>query len=268
MTFSSPKLAPLVKYIFTRCAADPKCKARYPALEKTFYATLDQLHNSPLDVVTFDPVSGKGMTVKMDDDDFVAVLFLMLYDPFEASKLPQIIDRASQGDTKLLDIPYRRALAMNYGSYEGMRASVMCTEQGSRIDLEAVQWANAALDPAFRRMAEGSVEEIQQLCQLWDVKPADVKQSRALKTKLPVLILAGEQDPITPLAYGELLHQSISGSYYYAFPGTAHGVFGGGSEVHVCAESLVLQFLENSSRAPDGSCVAELGPLPFRVPSQ
>jgi pimeloyl-ACP methyl ester carboxylesterase len=258
----------IFKYIFSHCAEDPKCNARYPELEKTFYATLDQLQRSPLEVITIDPQSAKGMVIKMDDEDFVGVLFHMLYDPEQASSIPQIIDRASRGDTKLLGHPYRELLQEYGAGYIGMTMSVWCADEASTINLDAVHQANAALDPAFQKLAEGSAEELQKRCRLWDVKPAEIKQHRALKTKLPILILSGEQDPITPLAWGELLHSSIPGSYFYSFPGTGHAVFFTQPDAHVCAESLIIQFMGNSTQPPDGSCLSRVKPLPFQVPSQ
>jgi pimeloyl-ACP methyl ester carboxylesterase len=149
-----------------------------------------------------------------------------------------------------------------------MSLSVACADDAWAINPDSIRKANAVLDPAFQKLAERNVEEIQKICRLWDVNPSDAKQHQALKTKLPVLILAGEQDPITPPAWGKLLHDSIPGSYLYLFPGTAHGVFTTQPDPHVCAESLILDFMEDSSQPPDGHCVSKLEHLPFRVPSQ
>jgi pimeloyl-ACP methyl ester carboxylesterase len=258
----------IFKYFFTHCAADLKCNARYPDLQETFYATLEQLKSSPLEVKTFDPRTGESLKLKMDDEDFVSILFLMLYDPFQASSLPQIIYRAHRGDTKLLADPYRQSMGMDYGAFEGMTLSVACADDAWAINMDSIRKANAALDPPFQNLAEGDAEELQKICQLWDVKPSDAKQHRVLKTKLPILILSGKQDPVTPPAWGKLLHDSIPGSYFYTFPGAAHDVFNTQPDVHVCAESIILHFMEDSSQSPDGTCISKLKPLPFRVQSQ
>jgi pimeloyl-ACP methyl ester carboxylesterase len=255
------------KQLFELCSRDSKCAARYPDLQRTFGETMEQLKSDPLEVNIFHPETGESVRIILDERDFYDVLFMMLYDPFEASKIPQLIDRIHEGDTGMIREPLRNHLRGGHGIYEAMYTSVSCTDEGLKLDLYAIREANAVLDPVFQELAEESGEKLQSLCQSWGVRPADPAENRALRTDLPVLILAGERDPITPAVWGRLLHTSIPGSYYYEFPGTSHSVFSQSYVSYACAESIILAFLNDSSGPPDGGCLSNIKPLPFRVPS-
>lgn len=262
-----PNTQATFKLIFSRCAENPKCNTRYPDLEDTFYLTMERLRNAPMEVGTFDPQTGKGVTVSMDDEDFFMLLFMLLYDSFETSKVPQIIGRVSEGDASAVQQPLQRVLGFSQSVFEGMGTSVQCVDEGLNTDLGAIQETNSFLDPVFQDLANGEAEEFQALCQMWGVQPVEPIQNRALETELPILILAGEQDPITPASWGGLLHDSIPTSYYYDFPGLSHGVFATSSgQAHPCVEEIILDFLNDSSQPPDGICVSTMTPLPFRVP--
>lgn len=256
------------KQLFARCAAEQACSTRYPDLQSTFYATVEQLEANPEDVSIFHPLTGKSMTVKLDGHDFVSVLFLLQYDPYQAAKIPQIIDKVNQGDTEILKEPLEFGVAALEVVYEGMSQSVNCTDEGMKLDLPAIHTAHAALDPVFQKLADGNAEQTEANCRAWGVKAARPAENRALQTDLPVLILSGSEDPITPAAWGELLHASLSNSYFYQFNGLSHGTIGALGSAGTCVEKLVLAFLQDPTQEADASCVQLQKPIRFAVPAK
>ncbi len=256
------------KALFDRCAVEEACSKRYPDLEQTFYTTLEQLNANPLDVNAFDPMTGKSMTLRLDGYHFFGILFLMMYDPYQITKVPQVIDKVHQGDGRILKDMLEVGLAAHQFGYEGMNMSVQCADEALKMDLKAVLAAEAALEPAFQMLAEGSSERMLANCELWGVKPSSPAESKSIQTELPVLILSGSQDPITPAAWGRLLHESLPGSFFYEFSGGAHGILGTIGAAKNCADNLALAFLQNPTTAPDGTCVQTLKPARFAVPSQ
>jgi hypothetical protein len=67
--------------------------------------------------------------------------------------------------------------------------------------------------------------------------------------------MAGEYDPITPPAWGELAARTLPNSYYYEYPGVGHGA----SVSDFCPYDMMWQFLDNPNVAPDSSCIASMG---------
>jgi hypothetical protein len=71
-------------------------------------------------------------------------------------------------------------------------------------------------------------------------------------------VLAGEYDPITPPAWSQLVTADLSNSSYVEFPGLGHGVSIAGE----CPATIMLDFLEEPTGAPDTACIAEMaGPV-------
>jgi len=263
-----PNTQAIFKQLFARCAAEQACAARYPDLESVFYATVEQLAANPVDVHIFHPLTGRSMTIKLDGDDFVRVLFLLQYDPYQAARIPQIIDTVNQGDYRLLREPLEFGIVALEGAYEGMGQSVQCTDEGMNLDLPAIHAAQAMLDPVFQMVAVGSAEQTEANCRAWGVEAANPAEDQALQTDLPILILSGTQDPITPAAWGELLHTSLSNSYFYQFDGLSHGTIGALGSAGTCVEKLVLAFLQDPTQEADASCVQLQKPIRFFVPAE
>jgi pimeloyl-ACP methyl ester carboxylesterase len=263
-----PNTQAAFKTIFVGCAAQQECSSHYPNLEETFYKTMEQLKDAPMDIKIFHPLTGKSLTIKLNDRLFFEVLYLLLYNHQESAKIPQIIDGIHRGETSVLREPLGMLLGVSATIYEGMNVSVQCTDEGMNLDLVNINQANAALDPVFQHLANEDAERFSSLCQSWGVNAADPSENQPLQTELPVLIFAGTQDPITPVTWGELLHASIPASYLYVFPGIGHGIWGTIGKASSCAEALTLDFLHDSSQPPDGACLSTIQPLEFSVPGK
>jgi len=68
---------------------------------------------------------------------------------------------------------------------------------------------------------------------------------------IPTLILAGEGDPITPPAWGQMTAGHLSRATFYEFRGQGHWV----TRSSRCALSITLAFWNDPSVAPDAACL-------------
>ena len=77
----------------------------------------------------------------------------------------------------------------------------------------------------------------------------------------PVLLLSGEDDPITPPANAERAARTLSNSLSLVAPGQGHGnVFRG------CIPRIMAQFIDAAAvKGLDTSCVKDIKPFPFFV---
>lgn len=86
-------------------------------------------------------------------------------------------------------------------------------------------------------------------------RPGRVAADEALApvaSALPVLLLSGDFDPITPPAYAERLRPTLSNARHVVFPAGAHGQ----AMSDPCANRLIEAFLDDPAAALDTSCVA------------
>src|SRR5262249_6882575 len=94
-------------------------------------------------------------------------------------------------------------------------------------------------------------------CALWP--RADVERHNAdpLRVDVPVLILTGEWDPVTPPANGDRVAKNLSNSLHLVVPHGAHGL--GGLEGLDCIERLSTEFVERGNvKDLDTTCVKSI----------
>jgi len=90
-------------------------------------------------------------------------------------------------------------------------------------------------------------------------RPADF--NAPLKTDIPVLILAGAFDPVTPPRYGEDIVANLSHGRLLVAAGQGHNVIGRG-----CLPKLVGEFVDKlDPKGLAAQCVEQLGPTPAFV---
>src|SRR6185295_12772769 len=91
-------------------------------------------------------------------------------------------------------------------------------------------------------------------CALWP--RADIERDYAdpIRVDVPVLILTGEWDPVTPPANGDRIAKNLPNSLHIVVPHGAHGL--GGLEGLDCVLGLTTGFVEQgTTRGLDTSCV-------------
>jgi hypothetical protein len=83
-----------------------------------------------------------------------------------------------------------------------------------------------------------------------------------VKSDVPTLLLTGEFDERAPTDHSRRIAASLSRAWLYELPGESHG-----GAVTGCHASILFQFLENPTREPDGSCIAEMPGVVFETES-
>ena len=173
------------------------------------------------------------------------------YSPLTAALLPLTLHEADQGNYTPL-ASQKKWIADDLGSHidNGMELSVICAEDG---DLLAARPEDAAT-----LLGNDQVARIQAACAVWPrgSRPADFHQP--LASTLPVLLLAGQRDPVTPPAYAEQMLSTLPNARLLLAPGQGHVVIGAG-----CMPRLVVDFVQElKPRALDDRCLLQLGDIP------
>jgi pimeloyl-ACP methyl ester carboxylesterase len=105
------------------------------------------------------------------------------------------------------------------------------------------------------------VDGLRAVCQVWPKgsRPADFHQP--LKTGKPVLLLAGQYDPVTPPRYAEDVARGLPDARVLVLKGQGHAVMATG-----CAPQLIAHFIEHlDPRTLDASCLDRLQPTPIFI---
>ncbi|MCS6847146.1 MAG: alpha/beta hydrolase [Anaerolineae bacterium] len=246
--------------LFNACAADARCAAAYPNLERDYFDAVARLNNRPARTFMFDLETGKGYHAVLDGDVLQSLVFQALYATELLPFLPYAMARAAQGDY---------APVGNLGSLfvfdrsvnSGMYFSVMCAEDAGLLD-QAVD--DTGLRPEVAQRNARDQRDFAALCRLWGVDSLPDDANVPVRNDVPALLLSGRFDPITPPANGERVAATLARARHFVFPNVGHGAF----RSEPCASRIVQVFIANPEAEPDASCLATLDAPAFVAPDE
>jgi len=246
-----------LKVLFEACTSDAACRAAYPDPKESLFATLEDLEERPLTLRVGDDGVLPVDEFTINAQDFLIAAHQMLYRRPMIALVPFTLEamRTRNRDALygLVDSFAERASDISRATYN----LVECYERGPFGSREAYQ----ALTADHPRMRDGFTyyDVDQEICDAWSEPHAGPEEMLPVKSDVPALVLAGDFDPITPPAWGRRAAQSLENSFFLQFPGIGHGA----SRSHSCPEAITAAFVQDPTRKPDASCMAEMEPLAF-----
>jgi len=239
---------------FARCRDTPACAEAFGDPRARLDDIAATLRAGDLDTVRYrDPTTGEWREEQPTFDHLAGVLRMYAYSPLTASALALVIHQASEGDyTALLAMARMMARDLSGQMAAGMHNSVICTEDAD--DLEPSDRGEGTV------LGNEFIEHLQAICAVWPrgARPEDFR--RSLTGDLPVLLVSGEYDPVTPPRYGDEVAASLDNARHLVLPGQGHSVMSVG-----CTPELAAQFIEQADASGlDAACLERLAaPPPF-----
>jgi len=243
-----------LKLQFARCTAEPACKQRFGDPDQTLYQLRDALRANPHTVSFRDPETYRAVKRVLNESSLASVVRMFAYTPPTAALLPMSIDAAAHGDVGPL-LGQAKILSGDLSELmgSGMQYSVICSEDADLLTPR----------PQDEQTILGTkmVDSLKAVCSVWPkgMRPANFHQP--LKTDKPMLLLAGQYDPVTPPRYADEIAKGLSNARVLVLKGQAHSVMAAG-----CAPKLIKQFVEKlDPKALDASCLDLLQPTPIFI---
>lgn len=243
-----------LKAQFARCTAEPACKKQFGDPDQTLYQLRDALRANPHEVSFRDPQSYRTVKRVLNENSLASVVRMFAYSPVTAALLPLSIDAAAHGDVGPL-LGQAKILSSDLSELmgSGMQYSVICSEDADLLTPRP-QDADTILGTHM-------VDALGAVCSVWPkgTRPADFHQP--LKTDKPILLLAGQYDPVTPPRYADEVAKGLPNARVLVLKGQAHSVMAVG-----CTPQLVQQFIEKlDPKTLDTSCLDRLQPTPIFI---
>lgn len=239
------------------CSADPACSSRHGDVEERLAEAVRALDAIPARVEL------GGGTVEVTGADLVSLLVSAQYYTEAIPALPAVVHAAAAGDL----VPYARLATriaeatgdLSAQASEGMMWSVECAENVAFETAPEFAAAVVGVDPAVGGHLVASSLYASGICEVWDVPAVDRAEKEPVSSDVPVFLLAGEYDPVTPRAWAELAAATLSAAHVQEFPGAGHGVF----RTSACARAMIGAFLDDPTAPLDATCVASMPPPTF-----
>jgi pimeloyl-ACP methyl ester carboxylesterase len=239
--------------LFARCEADPTCSATFPDLISEFEGLLSRLDESPVDITIPHPMTNKPFDLSVTREMMTNMVFNTLYVPDLVATLPLSIHTAYADENYVPLIS--SALLVNAGLYDGMFYAVACTEDAPLISAEEAEQTSAGTVFGDRTVDFAAV------CAAWPKGTVSPEFRKPVTSDVPVLILSGEADPITPPQHAEEVAESLSNEIHLVFSDMGHG-----NLASKCSLDIFRDFIEDPSIEDlDTTCVDNVQPPPFFV---
>ena len=247
------KLDQAVYRVLDACEADADCAERFPdtpgKLRELLRATIAQ----PVDVTIEHPTTGLPVTLRFEREVLASALRFLSYSPETQAMLPMLIHEAAteQRFDRLASQMMITATGLQQTIAQGMEMSVMCAE-----DYPLFPAASAPNDTLLGTLMD-DVVRVQ--CGVWPAGPVPDDFHEPVTGDVPVLLLSGENDPVTPPEYGDRVAAHFARATHLVAPGQAHIVATRG-----CMGDLVSTFIiDGNADNLDTTCMARLERSPF-----
>lgn len=242
-----------------RCEADSACNDAFPDLAGGLARLLARLAAAPEQVRYESIRTGTRNDMRFTHAHLVGVLRLSLYQSEQLSTLPPMLHQAYAADnfTALARTADALAGQMAETLAIGMHNSVVCTEDVPFFALDGKQ--RDALRATY--MGDLVVRALEVTCEVWPRGRLDDNFHTPVTTEVPVLLLSGERDPITPPAYAEAVLAHLPLARHLVAPGQGHFVSPRG-----CLPAVVAHFIRSDGVGDlSTDCLDRLHPAPLFV---
>lgn len=252
------------------CAAEPACERAHPRLGERVQAFLARL---PREASARQPLTGATERFTLTREMVLAAIRGALYAPALAAALPEAVDRATRGDLEPLTGLGATLLARRSSRLAlGMHLSVVCAEDLPRLGAPARGGGSlsasapapvsspSAVTPASAPGLFGDVfaSQYQRLCADWPRGPVPEAFYTVARSPVPVLVLSGGLDPVTPPRHGARVAGLLGPRARHVVVANAgHGVMAVG-----CMREVIGRFIDaatpEAAQGVDADCAQKV----------
>ena len=239
--------------VLSECVADEKCNAAFPDIKAKAQAVLAQLIKGPVEVEVQKPNTSERVKVKLSRDLAAEAIRYMLYTPRPAGYVPLTIHLASQGNfVPLAQSALRYRINLVGTGSNGMYLSITCAE-----DLPWIKPGEGERLAANTFLGDYRLRQQREACALWPRAEIERDYPEPVRADVPVLILTGEWDPVTPPANAATVAKTLPNSLNLVIPSGAHGL--DGLEGMDCVDRIIDEFVERgTTKGLDSACVKNI----------
>lgn len=243
--------------IFKRCAEEPACGKAFPDLPAAFVQLEATLKQQPATVSLRNPLTGAPQTETLDWPTAASAVQLLSYTSETAALLPLLIHQAAVAHDYVPLVANAEMVSrqINGAVALGMHAAVLCTEDVPFYKTDTATQKTMA----DTYLGAAPVTQLVETCKDWPRGVMEPDFKKPVVSSKPVLLLSGEDDPITPPKNAAHVAQTLSNSLSIVIPGQGHGNAWRG-----CLPKLIGKFVEQAStKHLDTTCVKKIRPFPF-----
>ena len=241
------------KVLEANIAADPIAFSNFPSIRTDFVKAVTRLNTNPVKIKN-KYFSG---TYDFNGNDFAWSVWNAMLKPAAIPLVPLTIHEVGNGNDSVLS---KWVVAFNspssFGVFSELQSKAILCYEGkpkTQADTKASLLAKYPEFSSFNIDFEGDV------CEAWQPKSAGKQAFEPVVSKVPVLILSGEYDPVCPPLFGELTARTLSKSTFIIVPSASHAA------IHVddCIRNIAATFLSEPRKKLEVNCATNRPQIKF-----
>lgn len=188
--------------------------------------------------------------------EFAGAIRLLSYHPNSVALLPLLINEAAAENFEPLASQFLMiSESMSDALSLGMHNAVVCTEDFPFFDGEDI--SRGELEATY--IGALQLDALRDMCSIWPQGLLDEGFKTAVTTDIPVLVLSGEADPVTPPHFADLAAVEFSNTRHITGSKQGHGQAPRG-----CMPDVIGRFVEHASINELGEdCFERVFAMPF-----
>jgi pimeloyl-ACP methyl ester carboxylesterase len=249
------KLDQAIYRVLENCDRDPYCGEAFPDSAGKLAQLIGSLETAPVEVTVDHPTTGEPFPLVFNREVLSSSLRFLAYSADTQAMLPLLIHEAATRGyfDRLASQMLIVATGLQQSISQGMELSVMCAEDFPRFPKT----------PVTSRYLMGDMmnKSVKIQCEVWPRGPVPDNFNEPVSADLPVLLLSGELDPVTPPEYADRVAVNFPNSRHLIAPGQGHIATTRG-----CVGKIVSEFIiEGSAEDLETDCISDLQPTPFFI---
>lgn len=247
--------------IIQLCEEDASCSVAYPDLRQEASGLIDKYDREPVTLEVTHPTTGEPLSLVLTGHRIAQGILMLNSQTPTVSLIPMFIHKLANGETEFVR-SFLWAIGPPTGNFSwALGTSIFCMEYSDFAEEDIVfPGVDPAYEEAIVTQAFGA-RTIARTCEMWGVEPVASQFKVPVQSEVPVLLMAGALDSLTPPAWAHEVAETLANATVIEIEGFAHSP----TFASECTAMIGLQFLHDPSTAPDDSCLADLK-LGFALP--
>lgn len=238
--------------VVAECQRDAGCRAAFPELKKEVAEVFRRVEREPVVVRLTDAATGEPVEVRLSKTGLAQTVRYMLYSSSSAFQIPLYVHLAAKGDWKLLAEAARLYGGNMTSLADGYYLALTCAEDLPFIPEKEVP---AAVAGTF--LGDFRIRKQQAACAAWPATPVSRDFLEPVVSDVPVLLISGGLDPVTPASNAEHVARTLKNSRHLVVEQGGHSY--DGYQGIECIDEVIVDFVQAGKlEGLDTSCMAGL----------
>jgi len=196
--------------------------------------------------------TGEYEEVILTKESTALAIRLFAYSAHSMNLLPLMIAKANHGQLETIASQANMINSLLSDSMSNVEFSIVCAEDAPFYGDYSANKNNL--------FGENFLVRTKKICDVWPHITVNPSFKDPVVSDLPVLLLSGELDPVTPPDFAELTMQTLSNAQHLIAKGQGHNVFPQG-----CIPDIITAFILDPEAELNSECMNDFNYTPFFI---